>query len=75
LMLLFIPRYGIEGAALALLCSTLARTALVMGAFRYVLGVRKLSLVPTWRDLQNFWRMFVTRPSFADAASASEGLK
>jgi len=75
LMLLFIPRFGIEGAALALLCSTLARTVLVMGAFRYVLGVRKLSLVPTWRDLQNFWRMFVNRPSFSDPETVSEGVQ
>jgi O-antigen/teichoic acid export membrane protein len=73
LMLLFIPRFGIEGAALALLCSTLARTVLVMGAFRYVLGVRKLSLIPTWTDLRNFWQMFVAGPGFSNPATVSEG--
>jgi hypothetical protein len=45
-----------------------------MGAFRYVLGVRKLSLVPTWRDLQNFWQMFVNRSNYADPSTVSEGV-
>lgn len=75
LMLIFIPRFGIEGAALALLCSTFARTVLVMGAFRYVLGVRKLSLMPTVRDLRNFWSMFAGSGDFTKTAVSEAGVQ
>lgn len=52
LMLWFIPRYGIYGAALSLLVSTSARLLLVCAGFRAFLKTAPPRLVPAWRDIQ-----------------------
>ncbi len=52
LMLWLIPRYGIYGAAIALLTSTCARLLLVCAGFRIFLKTTSPRIVPGWRDLQ-----------------------
>ncbi|HTB98333.1 MAG TPA: polysaccharide biosynthesis C-terminal domain-containing protein [Terracidiphilus sp.] len=52
LMLLLIPRYGIYGAAIALLASTCARVLFVCIGFKVFLKTAPPRLVPAWRDLQ-----------------------
>jgi O-antigen/teichoic acid export membrane protein len=50
IMLLLVPRWGIAGAALALLVSTCARFILVMVSFRLILKVPAPSLIPQKED-------------------------
>ncbi len=50
MMLLLIPRWGIAGAACALLASTCARLILIFVSFRLVLKVAAPSLVPQRED-------------------------
>jgi O-antigen/teichoic acid export membrane protein len=50
IMLLLVPRWGISGAALALLVSTCARFILVMLSFRLILKVPAPSLIPQKED-------------------------
>jgi O-antigen/teichoic acid export membrane protein len=55
LMLLWIPRFGIAGAAMALLCSTAARLLLVVIGLKAVFGKSRLSLLPRLQDLRTLW--------------------
>jgi O-antigen/teichoic acid export membrane protein len=50
IMLLLIPRWGIEGAAVALLASTCARFIFIYASFRLVLKVSAPSLLPRKED-------------------------
>jgi O-antigen/teichoic acid export membrane protein len=50
LMLVFVPRYGIEGAAASLLISTIARFILVMAGFPLILKTRLPNLIPQMTD-------------------------
>jgi O-antigen/teichoic acid export membrane protein len=52
LMLYFIPRLGIIGAALSLLLSTILRLLVVYFGFYYVLGKRLPRLIPTSGDVR-----------------------
>jgi O-antigen/teichoic acid export membrane protein len=52
LMFVFIPRFGVAGAALALLCSTLTRLLLIMVAVPIVLKTRLPRLLPGAEDLR-----------------------
>ena len=54
-MLLLIPRWGIYGAAVSLLASTIARLIFVFVAFRLFLKTEPPSLIPTVRDLKRLW--------------------
>jgi O-antigen/teichoic acid export membrane protein len=56
IMLVLVPRWGIAGAALALLLSTTARFLLVLGSFRIVLKVPAPSLIPQKEDFAILWR-------------------
>lgn len=51
MMLWLVPKWGIMGAATALLFSTIARLVLVLGAFRVVLKTRLPDLLPRLTDL------------------------
>ncbi|WP_250124082.1 oligosaccharide flippase family protein [Chroococcidiopsis sp. CCMEE 29] len=60
LMILFIPAYGLEGAGLALLCSTVLRLVLVLTGYPTILKVRPPGLIMTkedWRFLQQVFRL------------------
>jgi len=50
-MILLVPRWGTEGAAVALLLSTTARFVFIIGSFGPFLGVRCPALVLTGSDL------------------------
>ncbi|HEY1579033.1 MAG TPA: oligosaccharide flippase family protein [Terracidiphilus sp.] len=50
IMLLLIPRWGIQGAAVALLASTCARFIFIYTSFRVVLKVKAPSLLPRKED-------------------------
>ncbi len=52
MMLWFIPRYGIYGAALSLLASTCARLIFVCAGFRAFLKTAPPRLLPAWRDIE-----------------------
>jgi O-antigen/teichoic acid export membrane protein len=52
MMLWLIPRYGIYGAAIALLVSTSARLLFVCAGFRIFLKMAPPRLLPAWRDIQ-----------------------
>jgi O-antigen/teichoic acid export membrane protein len=52
LMLLLIPRFGITGAALALLLSTIARLCFICAGFRIFLKVPVPDFIPTAEDYQ-----------------------
>jgi O-antigen/teichoic acid export membrane protein len=52
MMLWFIPRYGIYGAALSLLVSTCARLLFICAGFRAFLKTAPPRLLPEWRDIQ-----------------------
>lgn len=56
LMLFLIPRYGLEGAGMALLISTAARLVFVFASFPLVLGVRPPSLRPRLDDFVGMLR-------------------
>ena len=51
LMLWLVPRFGIQGAALALLLSTIARFLFVYLGFRFILHLRTPRLLPQISDL------------------------
>ena len=55
LMLLLIPRWGIKGAATALLVSTLARLIFVMAGFPIFLKTRMPNLLPKSEDFELLW--------------------
>jgi O-antigen/teichoic acid export membrane protein len=50
LLLVFVPRFGVEGAALALLASTIVRLVAVCWSFRARLGVPCPSIFPKLKD-------------------------
>lgn len=52
LMLIFIPRYGVAGAATALLISTIARFVLLFAGFRIFLKSSPPSVIPRPSDLR-----------------------
>jgi O-antigen/teichoic acid export membrane protein len=62
LMLWWIPRFGIAGAALALLCSTAARLLLVMTALKMMCRRGMLSLLPRAEDVHTLWDT-ITKPA------------
>jgi O-antigen/teichoic acid export membrane protein len=51
LMLLLVPRFGIEGAAFSLLLSTCARFAFVLASFSHFLDLPRPGLLPRQADL------------------------
>jgi O-antigen/teichoic acid export membrane protein len=55
LMILFIPRFGIYGAAVSLLISTIARLLFVYVAFRLFLKTKPPKLVPASGDIRLLW--------------------
>lgn len=52
MMLWLIPRYGIYGAAVSLLTSTVARLVFVCMGFRIFLKTSPPNLLPDWRDIR-----------------------
>lgn len=54
MMLWLIPRYGIYGAAIALLASTFARLLFVCAGFRTILKTKPPRLLPSFHDLWLF---------------------
>ncbi len=50
LLLVLVPRYGLVGAGLAILISTIVRFVLVIVNFPMILGVRPPGLWPRWSD-------------------------
>ena len=57
MMLVLIPRYGIYGAAISLLTSTVARLLFVYAGFRWFLKTKPPSLLPGRNDLRLLWGM------------------
>ena len=55
LMIVLIPRWGIKGAATALLVSTLARLVFVMAGFPIFLKTRMPNLLPHAEDFELLW--------------------
>jgi O-antigen/teichoic acid export membrane protein len=55
LMLLLIPRFGIYGAAVSLLISTVARLLFVYAAFGFFLKTKPPSLIPAASDVKLLW--------------------
>jgi O-antigen/teichoic acid export membrane protein len=55
LMLVLIPRWGIYGAAVSLLASTVARLIFVIAAYRVFLKIHSPSLIPNRDDLKLLW--------------------
>jgi len=55
LMLLLIPRFGIYGAAISLLTSTIARLFFVYVAFRLFLKTKPPRIVPAGGDIRLLW--------------------
>ncbi|MFZ1938205.1 MAG: polysaccharide biosynthesis C-terminal domain-containing protein [Terracidiphilus sp.] len=55
LMLVLIPRFGIYGAAISLLTSTVARLLFVYCAFRFFLKTKPPRLVPAADDIRLLW--------------------
>ena len=52
MMLILIPRWGINGAAVALLTSTIARFLFVYFGFGFILKMRPPDLIPCLSDIQ-----------------------
>jgi O-antigen/teichoic acid export membrane protein len=61
LMFVFIPRFGVQGAALALLCSTAARLILLLVAVPIVLKQRLPRMVPGTADVALLWNTLSRR--------------
>jgi O-antigen/teichoic acid export membrane protein len=61
LMLLLIPRWGIQGAAVSLLLSTVARFIFVLCGFRIFLHTRTPNLVPRLSDFDELRTVFRLR--------------
>ncbi len=55
LMLILIPRWGIYGAAVSLLASTIARLIFVIAAYRFFLKIDSPSLIPNRDDMKLLW--------------------
>jgi O-antigen/teichoic acid export membrane protein len=55
MMLLLIPRYGIYGAAVSLLTSTVARLLFVYSAYWVFLKTKPPSLIPSGKDVRMLW--------------------
>jgi O-antigen/teichoic acid export membrane protein len=69
LMLLLIPRYGITGAALALLLSTCARFTFVLLSFPVYLHLPVPNLLIRWNDIRSIaHHVSRTLPGFAGMA-------
>jgi len=49
-LIVLVPRYGIHGAALAILASTTIRLVAVMASFRPLLHMRCPRILLTWED-------------------------
>jgi O-antigen/teichoic acid export membrane protein len=60
-MLVLMPRFGLMGAAVALLISTCARLAFLLASFRMILHVPMPKLVPTAEDFVSFRRALAAR--------------
>ncbi len=56
LVLVLVPRYGLEGAGLALLISSSVRLVCVIASFPLFLKVRVPRFRPTWSDLRAIFR-------------------
>ncbi len=69
MMLWLVPKWGVLGAATALLVSTTARLLLVLPAFRLVLGSGLPDLMPRLEDFEMLRRM-VRRPARSNEVSA-----
>jgi O-antigen/teichoic acid export membrane protein len=61
LMFVFIPRFGVAGAALALLCSTATRLVLLLVAVPLTLKQRLPRLVPGVSDVELLWKTVLRR--------------
>lgn len=57
LMLVFIPRFGVSGAAAALLCSTVARFLLLFTGFRLFLKHPPPDILPRTADLREIYAL------------------
>lgn len=55
LMLVLIPRFGIYGAAISLLTSTVARLIFVYTAFRFFLKTKPPRIIPAGEDIRLLW--------------------
>jgi len=55
LMFLLIPRFGIYGAAISLLTSTIARLIFVYAAFRIFLKTKPPKVIPAGSDIRLLW--------------------
>jgi O-antigen/teichoic acid export membrane protein len=55
MMLVLIPRYGIYGAAVSLLISTIARLIFVFSGFRFFLKTEPPNLIPDGNDVRMLW--------------------
>jgi O-antigen/teichoic acid export membrane protein len=60
MMLLLIPRYGIYGAAVSLLTSTVARLVFVYAGFRLFLKTEPPRLLPDSDDIRMLWSIMAT---------------
>ena len=60
LMMMLIPRWGIYGAAVSLLASTIARFIFVIVAFRVFLKTDPPGLIPRGGDLRQLWNGVMT---------------
>ncbi len=67
LMLALVPHYGVMGAAVSLLISTIARLLFVFLGFRVFLNVRLPALLPEKQDLDALWGL-VFKPILARRA-------
>ncbi len=59
MMILLIPHYGIYGAAISLLTSTIARLLFVYAGFRIFLKTKPPRLLPDGRDVRLLWSIAV----------------
>jgi O-antigen/teichoic acid export membrane protein len=55
LMIVLIPRFGIYGAAISLLTSTIARLVFVYAAFRLFLKTKPPRVIPAGPDIRLLW--------------------
>lgn len=62
-MLLLIPRYGLVGAGLALLISTIVRFFLVIGCYPLVMKVPPPNLIITINDIKYIQKVLLKRPT------------
>jgi O-antigen/teichoic acid export membrane protein len=74
LMLVLVPRYGIEGAALSLLLSTCARFLFVMGSFSRFLKMPRPDLMLKGADLRYMSSLVLRRLGVPQPSQAGGGL-